>query len=219
VDGSNDIIKLDGVLGRIKDTWNDENIDLARKVRVIGEAYTKTRMKLENVADLLEITPAELQATLNLAALDDEDLNAISKVSPSKTTFFLFASADKESIEAAIQALQTKDKIKTEVSLVFNAICEVIGPTVDDMVPTVSAESLGHFAHKAKEYGKLSSWGRKFLVDISIRKRSGKNLTPKQIGVLKKILYELVESGVVAVESKDSDQEKCDEVLEALGMK
>ena len=48
--------------------------------------------------------------------------------------------------------------------------------------------------------------------------KTGKLLTPKQLGYMQDMLENLVKRGVIKRNSPDGDQEMCDEILDALGV-
>jgi hypothetical protein len=198
--------------------WAAMDLPLGERSRLVSRLTMKSRLSLEGAARICDASPAEVQALLNLATLDDEDLEMVSRADPPATTWFLFAAADSDWIRAGVEALKTVPNEEPVLRIVYEAMRLQSGPDLDERIAAISGETLGHLSHKAKEYGKLSPKARSFLVDLAKKKRVGVTLTEKQLNWLKSILFELVESGVVCSESPDSDQEVCDEVLAALGM-
>ena len=98
-------------------------------------------------------------------------------------------------------------------------ISEAEGPNIDERLQEISSETFGHLAQKAKHYDVLSKKARNFLVSIAKQKRQGKKeLSEKQLKWLKDILLELVDKEVVTKDSKDDDQEHCDNIFAALGI-
>jgi len=176
-------------------------------------------MTLEGTARLTGATPAEVLALLELATLEDDDLDLISKANPPATTWFLFAGANPETIQAGVAALEEpREKYESKLEMVYHAMRTASGPSLEERIITISGPTLGHLAHKAKQYKVLTPKARKFLVDLANRKRTGARITEKQLAWLKSLLFELVEKRVVRRDSVDNDQVECDEVLDALGV-
>ncbi len=198
--------------------WSAEDLTLGQLARAISRYYTQSRLTLEGAARYLDAPPAELEALLGLAALDDEDLSRLSAANPPKTTWLFFADAETEEIEAGLLALN-RDCPSDEIAAqrVYQAMREVGAPTLEDRVAAISGATLGHLATKAKQYGVLTPKARQFLVSVASRKKLGSPLTEKQLEWLKAILQELVDKEVICRESPDGDQAECDEVLAALG--
>lgn len=199
--------------------WSSPSLDLAERARVIAALHMRSRMSLEGTARMTGATPAHIQALLELATLEDADLELVSRAQPPVTTWFLFAGADSGAIRAGLDALSAEAGTSESTLVgVYDAMRAVAGPTTDERIAAVSGPTLGHLAHKAKEYDVLSARSRKFLVDVAKRKSTGAALTEKQLKWLKDILLELLQTGVVCRNSADDDQDMCDEVLDAMGV-
>ena len=100
--------------------------------------------------------------------------------------------------------------------LVYYAMIEVSGPTVEQKVGNLSGDTLKHALKKGTDFGALSDWDTKFLKSIAAQKKRGKVLSEKQINSLTRILSKLVDNDVIKHDSIDGDQDICDEILEAL---
>lgn len=199
--------------------WTSKELTLAERARVVSSLHMRSRMTLEGTARMTGATPAQIQALLELATLDDDDLDIVSEANPPATTWFLFAGGESDAIRAGVEALAASDaQDESPLVGVYDAMRAAAGPTQDERIATISGPTLGHLAHKAKEYNTLSPKARKFLVDIAKRKQTGVSLTEKQLAWLKALLLELVQGGVVCRDSADGDQEACDEVMDALGV-
>jgi len=212
-----DYLSMDPVEG-LQAVWSTPDLPLGTKARLISRFTMKSRLSLEGAARICDAAPAEIQALLDLATLDDDDLDLVSQANPPATTWFLFAGADSDWIRAGVEALRAVPAQEPVLRAVYEAMREQSGPDLDERIAALSGETLGHLAHKAKEYGKLSPKARKFLVDLAKRKGVGRSITERQLNWLRAILFELVECGVVCRESPDDDQDSCNEVLDALGM-
>jgi hypothetical protein len=200
--------------------WTSSELTLAEKARVISALHMRSRMTLEGTARMSGATQAEIQAILELATLDDDDLELVSKADPPETTWFLFASAETDTIEVGIDALKKVQGSDEHVlKAVYSAMLASSGPRQDDRISAISAKTFGHLAHKAKEYNALNPKARQFLGSLAQKRRGGElSLSEKQLKWLRDILLELVRSGVVKRDSEDGDQPQCDEVLNALGV-
>ena len=197
--------------------WNDRETGFDRWVRGVALAFTSFGVSLEGAARLLDVSVAELQAVLSLAAMDDDDLALLAASPPPKSTWFLFASAEGDAVQAGLRALEGLGPDDSPFIAVNQAIREASGPDVLERVAAISADTLGKLAHKAKEFGALKPRGRAALVSFAQRKNSGRPYTDKQLVYLHDMLRDLVAARVVCRDSPDDDQAVCDEVLDALG--
>lgn len=198
--------------------WTDGDLGLGQLARAVSRYYTQSRLTMEGAARYLDASPAEFEALLGLATLDDDDLIRLSAVNPPKTTWLFFADAEAVEIEAGLKALGLDSPTDAMAAQrVYDAMRKVGSPTLDDRVAAISGATLGHLATKAKQYGTLSPKAVKFLGSVASRKRLGNPLTEKQLEWLKSVLHDLVEQNVIRRESPDGDQDACDEVLAALG--
>ena len=69
--------------------WNDiDNVPFDVWVINVSESYFRAGIGLNFAARLLNIRPAELQAALNLAILDEDDLSLLVDLDPPNTTWF-----------------------------------------------------------------------------------------------------------------------------------
>jgi hypothetical protein len=212
--------KYDGVdaIEGVVVAWNDQEISLAERARAVSRLFMKARLTLEGAGRLCNASPASIHALLELSTMEDDDLQLVSDASPPVTTWLLFAGADSESIRAGISAFVSLAAGQPALASVYDAMQRDLGPTVHDRLASVSGEALAHLAKKAKEYGKLNDWQRRFLASVAVQRRTGKRLTEPQLEKLKEALIELVDGGVVRHGSPDNDQTLCDEVLSALGV-
>jgi len=213
-----ELLAGDATEGLMK-AWASPQLSLAEKARTVSTLHMRSRMSLEGSARMTGATPAQIQALLELATLEDDDLDLVSAADPPATTWFLFAAADSESIKAGLEALRIQEPT-TEHALVaiYNAMRSVSGPSQDERIAAISGPTLGYLAKKAKQYDVLSTKSRSFMVSLSQRKAKGLELTARQLPWLKNNLLELVQARVVTRHSPDGDQEACDEVLDALGV-
>lgn len=205
----------------LEPAWTSVDLSLAERAQLISTLHMRSRLTLEGTARISGATPAQIQALLELATLDDEDLELVSEANPPATTWFLFAGAGPDAIRAGLEALSIDSTTPTDgtaLVTVYDAMRSVSGPTKDERVASIAGATLGHLAHKAKEYDVLTKNSRGLLVGLAKRKATGAQPTEKQLKYLTDVLLQLVQAGVVSRESHDDDQAMCDEVLDALGM-
>jgi len=183
----------------------------------VSEAYLASHQRLEGAAKLLGANPVELQAVLNLATLDDDELAIMSKSPPPKTTWLSLADASRPAIEQAISALGRMSTGDSPFQTVQEAIGRVDGPAEQDRVASLPSATISHMAKKSTQYNLLGDTGQKAMADFARRKRVGNALTGAQVGYMTRLLGKLVDGGAVRRDSPDGDQDHCDAVLDALG--
>jgi len=197
--------------------WNDiDNVPFDVWVMNVSESYFRAGIGLNFAARLLNIRPAELQAALNLAILDEDDLSLLVDLDPPNTTWFGLASASTEALQAAILALRNASGDKSPASLVDEAIKTISGPSSLERISALSSEAFGHAAKKAQAYDLLPEKSRKALKNWQSNIRTGRGLTPSQAAYAKSLLQQLCDGGAIVRNSADGDQEICDQILDAL---
>lgn len=199
--------------------WNSEDLTLAQRARVISALHMRSRMTLEGTARMTGANPAQIFALIQLATLDDNDLELISQFNPPATTWFLFAGADSDVIKAGLEALVDSVKVNdSQLLRVYEAMKRIDGPTQDERILAITGDTLRHLVEKAAQYSKLNPKSLKFLSQMARDRSTGKLISEKQLKWLKDILLELVNENVVSRNSMDNDQVVCDEVMDALGI-
>ncbi len=206
------------VLGFV-DAWRLPREPFDRWVRQVSRGYYESHLSLERAARIVRSTPAEVDAALKLATLE-EDLGVLGERMPPLTTWFLLAEATHDGLVAAVKALDEWDQQRPPKAppsrVVLEARQEAEGPSTDERVATLDSKVFSHLAGKARQYDLLSPKARKFLVDASKRRRGGQPLTPRQTAWAKALLRELIDGGAVRPDSPDGDQPVCDAVLEVM---
>jgi hypothetical protein len=198
------------------DAWNRERDPFDQWVRGVTLAYMESRLQLEAAGRLVGATPAEVEAVLKLATMEDEDLELLNEQVPPKTTWFTLAEATGEGVRAALLSLREADGSEAPSRVVDAAIAEVQGPPAEERIAALDADVFGHLAKKAKQYDLLNDRSRNFLVNIAKRKRSGRPPTPRQIAWAHNCINELIEGGALKRPSPDDDEEIVDQVLDAV---
>jgi hypothetical protein len=205
----------------IVEAWSDrDRSTISDWVKRVSDIFANSQSSVIATARVLKVHPAELFAVLNLATLEDELLEKISESSPPITTWLSLSKADGKGIEAGLQALESAKKERNKTSpcqLVDDAIERVGGGGPTSRVAKLESYVIIHAAKKAEEYGALTPKSRAALKKFGSMRKTGKLLTPKQIGYMQGMLEDLVKRGVIKRNSQDGDQEFCNKILDALG--
>jgi hypothetical protein len=196
--------------------WIRERSPFATWVRDVAQAFASSSLQPEGAAHLVGTTPAELEAVLKLATMEDDDLELLNPHPPSKTTWFLLADATNDGVVAAIDALGTGSANEPPSQVVIEALRTVEGPPAAERIAALPAATLGHLAKKAKQYDLLTPKARAFLGSIATRKKSGQSLTPRQVAYAQNLIDDLIAGGALKRKSPDNDQKIVDEILDAV---
>lgn len=198
--------------------WNQFDSQLFdRWVIDVSTTFFLSGLTLKMAANLLETQPAELQAVVNLAALEEESLGLLTRLKPPNTTWFSLAAASSEGVKAAAAALAGAEPTQSPFLLVDQAIRSVEGPNMFERIAGLRSEVFGHAAKKAQTYSLLNEKGIKALNSFKRRVAKKEPLTPAQMAYADGLLRDLVEAGAISRKSKDKDQGICDVILDALG--
>lgn len=184
----------------------------------VSECYFRSGVGIKIASRLLNIQAAELQAALNLASLDEDELALLATLNPPRTTWFTLAASSLDEIRLALDALKSAKEDTSPFSVVTKAIREIKGPTPMERIASLSSEAFGHAAKKAIAYNLLNEKHIKALKGWASRVRTGHTLTPPQISYAEGLLRELSEQGAIVRNSRDGDEAICDEILNALGV-
>jgi len=205
----------------IVEAWSERNnLTIADWVKKVSDIFANSQSSVIATARVLKIHPAKLFAVLNLATLEEQLLDKISECNPPITTWLSLSKADAIGIEAALEALEAARKEKSRTSpcqLVDDAIERVGGGGPTSRVAKLDSKAILHAAKKAEDYGALTPKSRAALKKFGSMRKTGKLLTPKQIGYMQGMLEDLVKRGVIKRNSSDGDQELCNQILDALG--
>ena len=207
-------------LETIKEAWDNEELSLGDKIIQISTAFYAAGLDISGTSAYIQTTESELNTLLELSEFDDDIIEAISRVNPPKTTWTVLSSASDEEVEHALKLLDGNERVGKRADssdeLIYYAMMEVSGPTVDQKVGNLSGDLLKHALKKGEDFGALTDWEKKFLKNVAGQKKRGKVLSEKQTVHLVKILNKLVDGNVIKHDSIDGDQDICDEILEAL---
>jgi hypothetical protein len=106
-------------------------------------AYYEAHLTLERAARLVRSTPAEVEAALKLATLE-EDLDLLGRRMPPMTTWFLLAEATHDGLVAAVKALDEWEQLRppkdAPVAGRHRGAPPRRGPSTDARVATLDAK-------------------------------------------------------------------------------
>lgn len=197
--------------------WGQRNtIPLEEWVNGVSQQYYEARMGLRLSSAVANCDPAELQAVLNLATLDEVELSKISASNPPITTWFQLAGGNLEEIEAALEALKLTEPGESRIDVVHRAFERVSGPSVETRVISLDSTVLDFAVKKGLGYSVYNDKQLKAIKDFARKKKSGQTFTAPQVAFLTSLLMMLTESGAVSRDSPDDDQDLCDQILDAV---
>lgn len=210
-------------LESIKVAWENERLSLGDKIRTISSEFSAGGLDLSATAAFLRVTPSELAVVLSLGDLDDEYIDALSRVNPPKTTWIMLANASDVEFDGALRAIERNrgaspsDRAKSPMTeYIYTTMVDLSGPTPEQKVANLSGDVLYHALKKGSDFKLLSDWDSKFLNNVAGQKKRGKSLSSKQSTQLIRILGNLANNGAISRNSIDGDQEICDAILDAL---
>jgi len=195
-----DVTTFDEWVIELSDAFNDLNIGLKLSARIIGARSE------------------ELQAALNLSALDDAQLREIGELNPPKTTWFRLSSSDEDEFRVILNTLRKISNNESPSVAVEEAIRSFRGPTAEERVASLSSDIYGHALKKAQQFGLLTEKDRNLLKSLKRSIGTGKSITPAQASYAREVFQKLVDGKAITRDSKDNDKEICDEILDALRM-
>lgn len=215
-----DVHTGDGLAANLSEAWRRPRNPLGEWVRGVSAAYQAAELTVQQAAEVVSSTQAELEAALRLDALDDTTLAMVSAARPPMTTWMLLSEVPANAIEKALSGL-AKNPQGSAFESVRAVIHDLVGASPADRVSLLDHELFTFAEAKASQYGtwpgRSSSKNLKALKDFARRRRTGKPLTPKQAAYALGMLRELVDVGVIRVPSPDGDDSSCEAVLEAIG--
>lgn len=207
-------------LDNIKQKWNDNSISLKEKILSISTDYYSSGLDLLHTASYIKATPSELESLLSLSELDDNLIDLISEINPPKTTWTLFANANSDEIENAVNSISNNKVIPELYSeFVYKSMREVSGPSIESKIEKLTASDIKNIRIKGENYQKLTNGESSLLKTVARMKAmpDSKSLSQKQMDWLVSILIKLVDNNVFTKNSIDNDQELCDKVLNTIG--
>lgn len=204
---------------RLEEAWSAKSTMAFKEwVLLLASSYANSSDTLQSAARKINVRPAELYATLQLATLDDDLLDEFQIVMPPKTTWLSISSSTREGVLAAIQEFSKpgEENISSPWKRAEAAIEAATGGSVHSRVANLSSSLILHALKKAKDYGLLTDKQKNALQGFARSKKLGKSLTPKQVAYLQILLNLLVSGNAITANSPDGDQKENIELLEAL---
>lgn len=207
-----------GALERIDLVWKDPASSLSDLAMEVSSCVSEAALDADGVAAYIGATPSEVAALLALSELDEIMLNKLSEAKVPKTTWSLFASANDDEFESALQAylIQRGHVKETASECVYRSMVSVSGPSLEQRIGALSGSTIKAVRVRAEQFNALPDKQVKFLKSIAASRGRGKVLTAKQVKYLKDILTRLVDEGIISRGGIDKDQPICDEVLDVL---
>ena len=204
-------------LENIKRVWEDNSLSLMNKINVISNEFYASGLDLNATASYINATPSELDALLELSALNEEVINKISLVNPPKITWTFLANANENEIEEALKAIKNSKNSEYFLSeKVYKSMISISGPPTEQKINRLTAPEVKKIRMKAENYKRLNDKEINFLKRVASIKVKGSSLSEKQNNWFLQILNNLVDAGVISRNSKDNDQALCDKVLDCL---
>lgn len=207
-----------GRLGQLLEAWTHRlEMPVGDWVQLVSQAYFNCDISLVGAAELVGAQPAELQAALVLASMDESDLEIVSKFNPPVTTWFFIAECPRHHLQDLLEGIKADDKSYSPAERAQTLVRGFAGPTLSESIATLDSSVYLHVAKKAEQHNALSQKSQQALKGFGVRLRQGKALTPKQIAYAESLLQQLVELGIITRKSPDGDTVIMEAVLQALG--
>jgi hypothetical protein len=209
----------------LKEAWESDRADLVNYTQGVSDAFFNNQLSIEQSSRYLndsskrKCSPLELVGILHLTGLEEESRNFLAERLPHISTWIILSMVDDISIlKEAIEAIENRGPDESSFYVARETLKKHISEDPIDRLAAISGTVITHMAKKAKNYALLNkqtinamkTWGR--------LKRSGRQLTIKQLIWLQDILTEMWERGAISRKSQDGDQDFCDAVLNALGV-
>ena len=201
-------------MAKLRAAWQGrEKTPFQRWVRTISSLFEESGWQLEAASREVGTNPAEFEAVLRLAMLDDDALKLFGSQPPPPTTWFLLASMDAAGIREALAALKAREPGQSPSSVLKRFDQGELLTTRVDRVAALEADVFYSLSAKAKRYGLLNDNSRKAIFDFGRRRKSGKLLSEKQAIWADALIVELISGGAIKRKSSDNDVEMCDMLL------
>lgn len=154
-------------LGNLQETWLSRNeMPVGDWVQAVSTAYFNCNTNLDSAAQLLDTQPAEIQATLNLACMDESDLALVSEFNPPITTWFFVAECPSDRLRELLEEIQKSDHIESSAGRAQALLNTFLGPSILDSIATLNSADFAHLAKKATSYNALNDKHRKALASF-----------------------------------------------------
>lgn len=183
----------------------------------VSESYFSHGLGLESSASIAGCQPAELQAAILIATLEEDVLKTIAQYDPPITTWFFLVECPTEHIETVLKAIADEGSELPTAEVANRKIRELLGPDSLEAISALDSRVFAHLHEKAMQYDVLSEKSRRALKNFGARVKSGRTLTIAQMAYAKDLLTQLADLGLVRRNSPDDDEEIMVAVLKSLG--
>jgi hypothetical protein len=203
----------------LRTAWHSPRDPLDSWVRVFSASYQESELNVEDVAEVVSATQAEVEAVLRLDALDDATLALVAIARPPMTTWLLLSEVPTQHIAKALAGLEGRP-YGTAYESIRVVIQDLVGLRPAERVAVIDHGLLTLLVDKARQYG-FWAGGRatknlKALKGFASQRRAGKPLTPRQAASALGMMTELVDGGVIRVPSHDGDDAECEAIIQAI---
>jgi len=195
--------------------WNSfDDYEFSSWIQGVADLYVQGGKSLTWVSALLDVSPAELQAVLDLSMLDVAEIKLIGDSGAPRTTWMALASASPLAIKHAVADLNSSSESESPYVIVVTALSEVDGSSPIDRVQDISGKAFAFAAKRGEQFGliqdkwtvALKKWGRKVS--------RGELLSLKESGAALSFMKILVENN--ALTTKDPDEQLLTLEIESL---
>lgn len=184
----------------------------------VNQQVTESGLGVVRFARRENFRPAEVLAVMRLAGLEHEDLEALSRNVPPKTTWLAFASADPQRLTHAVQLLAQGETIQNREVVLRDILTPETEGVTQDALREIAPSTYKHFIQKAKDYRAFTSRQESAFKSLTSRAVQSGEFSEAQMSYLVGLLTHLANHGVITRESRENDQAHCDAVLDALGI-
>jgi hypothetical protein len=210
------MIKKDENHDGLVECWRSRNrLRFDKWIRVVADRFNESDLTLERACRLVEVNPAEFEAVLQLAILDEEKLVLLAEAPPPQTTWFKFIKLDGKNIKKALDALNHRLPGQPPSSVLDDLLDSPVSRI--ENVAQLEAPIFRHLANKATRYGLLNDKSQKALSSFGKWRERNPKLSDKQAIWAEGLIEELIRGGAIKRNSQDNDSEICNQVLNLFG--
>lgn len=201
---------------------DDYSVDLlpgerfADWVMRVNNQVLRSGLGVVRFAQAVNTRPAEILAVMRLATLDPADLQALDDNVPPKTTWLSFAHAESSKIREAVLAMEREAGSESRETVLRGILHVDQLEDASKAVRGLPASTLRHFVAKATAYSAFNERQAKAFKSLVSYHARGADLSEAQVEYLKGLLKILASSGAISRQSREGDQELCNQILDAI---
>jgi hypothetical protein len=158
------------------------SIDFPTWIQQVSDSYNSASKPLAWLAALLDVSPAELQAVLNLALIEESDLEIIGRSEAPRTTWMALADASTEAIQAACTRLISTHGQSSPYLTVLAAITEVDGSSPLDRISSLPQACFDLAAKRGLDYSLIDEKWSKVIKKWGRNVSQGRPLSIREAG-------------------------------------